>query len=168
MAVLGTTRRSTVLDVSRSALTFLGFTAMIVGILAMHVWMGGHGPSSHGISAQDATPHGAVHPASPTSNLKPVTSHNGSHHLQANDIPATSLDGNAGGWGQGCVGSCGDDGAALGMCLLAVIVVAVLAFLVISGRFVPGSVLLRGPPLIRLRPLMTPVPSLIQLCISRT
>ncbi|MBG6181414.1 hypothetical protein [Arthrobacter sp. CAN_A1] len=165
----GTIRRKAVLDLSRSALTFLWFTAVIIGILAMHVWMGGHGPSTHGVSAQGALAHGAVLSTnSMTSHTESATSTNGSHHVQANDAPAASSEGSAGELVQGCAGSCGNDGAVLGMCLLAVIVVAVLAFLVRSGRFVPGSVLLRGPPLIRLRPLSIPAPSLIQLCISRT
>ncbi|MBG6192314.1 hypothetical protein IWX64_003285 [Arthrobacter sp. CAN_A212] len=165
----GTTRQRIALDLSRSALTFLWFTAMIIGILAMHVWMGGHGSSTHGASAQGASAHGAVlSTSSMTADTEHATSLSGSHHVQANDVPAAPPGESAGELGQGCIGSCGNDGAALGMCLLAVIVVAALAFLVRSGQFVPGSVLLRGPPLIRLRPLSIPVPSLIQLCISRT
>ena len=57
---------------------------------------------------------------------------------------------------------------ALGLCALAFIVVTLLAFLLPAGRLVPGTVLLRGPPLIRLRPLAIPAPCLIRLCISRT
>ncbi|MBE0010242.1 hypothetical protein DXT87_10655 [Arthrobacter sp. AET 35A] len=170
----GAIRQRAVLDLSRSALTFLWFTAMIIGILAMHVWMGGHGTSTHGVSAQGVSAQGAathvvvLSTSSMTSETEPATSMGGSHHVQANDVSAVPPDGGAGEGGQGCVGSCGNDGVALGMCLLAVIVIAVMAFLIRSGRFVPGSVLLRGPPLIWLRPLSIPVPSLIQLCISRT
>lgn len=57
---------------------------------------------------------------------------------------------------------------ALGLCVLAFIVVTLLAFLLPAGRLVPGTVLLRGPPRIRLRPLAIPAPCLIRLCISRT
>lgn len=32
-------------------LTFTGLTAVIVGILAMHVWMGGHGSTTHHVTA---------------------------------------------------------------------------------------------------------------------
>ncbi|WP_165802637.1 hypothetical protein [Arthrobacter sp. Bz4] len=157
------------LDLSRTALTSLGFAAIIVAILAMHVWMGGHGPSTHGASTWNDAADGAVFSASPmTLDTESATAMSGSHHVQANAAPAASTDGNSGESGQGCVVSCGNESAVLGMCLLAIIVVAILGFLVRSGRFVPGSVLLRGPPLIRLRPLSIPVPSVIQLCISRT
>ena len=67
------------------------------------------------------------------------------------------------------IDSCEDDEAmALGLCVLAFIVVTLLAFLLPAGRLVPGTVLLRGPPLILLRPLAIPAPCLIRLCISRT
>ncbi|MHA7275789.1 hypothetical protein ACX80O_04565 [Arthrobacter sp. Hz1] len=167
----GTFGLRTVFALSRTAVTFLGFVAIIVGILAMHVWMGGHGASTHGAPAQGASAHGAALPASSTtSNPGFPTSVSGENRVPANNAHAAYPDGPAGTgeMGEGCGGSCGNDGGVLGMCLLAVIVVAVLAFLLRSGRLVPGSVLLRGPPLIRLRTLSIPAPSLIQLCISRT
>lgn len=164
----GTTRQRAALDLSRSALTFLGFVAIIVGILAMHVWMGGHGSTAHGSPAQSGSAHGTAVAASQTTSDIGSPSSMGAHPVQINDAYVVDFQGSTGDAAQGCVGSCGDDGMALGMCLLAIIVVVGLAFLVRSGRFVPGSVLLRGPPLIRLRPLSIPVPSLIHLCISRT
>ncbi|MBE0010162.1 hypothetical protein DXT87_10200 [Arthrobacter sp. AET 35A] len=165
----GTFRLRAILDLSRTALTFLGFVAIIIGILAMHVWMGGHGPTAHGSPAQSDSVHGAAVAANPTTtDIGSPTSMGGSHQVQTSDSYPVEFQESTGDSVQGCVASCGDEGIALGMCLLAVIVVAALAFLVRSGRLVPGSVLLRGPPLIRLRPLSIPVPSLIQLCISRT
>ncbi|MHA7155590.1 hypothetical protein [Arthrobacter sp. TMN-50] len=167
----GTIGLKVVFDLSRTVLTFLGFVAIIVGILAVHVWMGGHGPSTHGVTARDAPAHGVALSASPaTSTSGSATAMSGSHQVQALAGHAAAAERNTGNGESAplCLGSCGNDGAALGMCLLAVIMVVVLVSLVRSGRLVPGSVLLRGPPLIRLQPLSIPVPSLTQLCISRT
>ena len=151
----GINRTRALLVLPRAVLTFLGLSAVITGILAMHVWMGGHGPTAHG----------AMNPTSPVTTVSefqtPADDH--SHHTGAS---AGSFD--SSGITHGCVGSCGDEGAALGLCVLALIVVTVLAFLLPAGRLVPGAVLLRGPPRILLRPLAIPVPSLIRLCISRT
>ena len=155
---------STLLVLPRAVLKFLGLSAIIVGILAMHVWMEGHGPSAHGSSAHGgAISVSSTTPESSIPSLDPHAETNSSAHFTVSNGDAGN-----GESGHGCVGSCGNDGAALGMCLLAVIVVAVLAFLIRSGQCAPGSVLMRGPPLIRLRPLLIFVPSLIHLCISRT
>lgn len=154
----------------RAVVSFLGISAMIVGILAMHVWMGGHGAGAHGT-------------AGPSTAVATVTSHHSagkSGHVEGppstQDVSGTSHPGiasdasfpDAGAFTHGCAGACGEDGTALGLCVLALIVVTVLAFLLPTGRVVPGAPLLREPPRIVLRPLSIPAPSLIRLCISRT
>ncbi|WP_139186292.1 hypothetical protein [Arthrobacter subterraneus] len=140
------------LAVPHAVVGFLGLVAVIVGILAMHVWMSGHGPTAaHGVHALPAPVTAAVEPAS--------------HHASPAPAPAPGTDP---GPVHGCAGSCEDDAVALGLCVLAFIVVTLLAFLLPMGRMVPGAVLLRGPPLILLRPLAIPVPCLVRLCISRT
>lgn len=164
-AMDGRTRTRTVRTLPSAALTLLGLSAIITGILAMHVWMGGHGPSAHGSPVPGSLTHSSsIYGA----DIGSPTSTGGQHQAQTNTAHATDFQGSTGDPTQGCVASCGDEGVALGMCLLAIIIVGILAFLVGASRLVPGSVLLRGPPLIRLRPLSIPVPSLITLCISRT
>lgn len=176
----GTRTARVILAVPRAVVGFLGLTAVIVGILAMHVWMGGHGPTaahgvhvlpaqaqvavvehvSHRAAAAPASPHQAA-PPSVTAVVEPAAHHAGSAPVLAAGADSGPL--------HGCAGSCEDDDAmALGLCVLAFIVVTLLAFLLPAGRLVPGTVLLRGPPLIRLRPLAIPAPCLIRLCISRT
>ncbi|MFJ6280475.1 hypothetical protein [Arthrobacter subterraneus] len=175
----GTRTARVVLAVPRAVVGFLGLTAVIVGILAMHVWMGGHGPTAaHGVHVLPAqTQVAAV--------VEPVAHHAAPapaalHHSAVASVPAAPQHavtapapvlaaGADSGQVHGCADSCEDDEAmALGLCVLAFIVVTLLAFLLPAGRLVPGTVLLRGPPLIRLRPLAVPAPCLIRLCISRT
>lgn len=89
------------LDLSRTPLTSLRFAAIIVGILAMHVWMGGHASSTHGVAAQGYAAQGAVFSASPTTvdaESAPATS--GSHHVQAKAVPGASTEGSFGESGQ--------------------------------------------------------------------
>lgn len=159
----GTIRIRTFLALPRAVFTLLGLTAIIIGILAMHVWMGGHGPTTahglHTITGPAVTAHQATAPADAGTHAMPKVE----IHAAKSDMAtgtSTSV--------QGCVGHCGDNSAALGLCVLALIVVTVLAFLLPAGRLVPGVAVLRGPPSIRLQPLSIPVPSLIRLCISRT
>lgn len=157
-----TRRRSAraLLAVPRAVVTFVGLCAVIVGILAMHVWMGGHGPAAHG----------AAVPTGPAATLTELhTAADGGHpaheHAQHEGASAGSAD--SSGMEHGCLGHC-EDGAALGLCALALIVVTVLAFLLPAGRVIPWAMLSRGPPRLHLRPLAIPVPSLTRLCISRT
>lgn len=154
------------LALPRAGAIFLGLVAVIVGVLAMHVWMGGHGPG-HGPTAAHG-PHivigtGAMFSESMAPAAGPPTGSGNEADLAAANGSADTSE-----MVQGCGGFCGNDSAALGLCVLAFIVVTILALLIPAGRLVPGTVLLRGPPQIRLRPLSIPVPSLIQLCISRT
>lgn len=146
---------------SRLALTLLGLGAVIIGILAMHVWMSGHGPSAHG----------AVISTSPMTTVNESrTSTAGSHTGPENEAHLAVQQGqiDPGVLIQGCVVSCGIESSALGLCVLAVIVVTGLALLISPSRALPETLLLRGPTLIRLRPQSIQIPSLIHLCISRT
>ncbi|NJC22216.1 hypothetical protein BJ994_001292 [Arthrobacter pigmenti] len=155
-------------ELPRFALTFVGLTAVIVGILAMHVWMGGHGPTAaHGSSAASTS----VMTGLPTSS-------SGSHddgHLHHEDAGFASIDTTTAavadppdsGIAHSCTGPC-VDGMAVGMCVLALLVVTLLSFLLPASRPLPGAVLLRVDRRVRILPLAIPAPSLIRLCISRT
>ncbi|GAB3540320.1 hypothetical protein GCM10027403_29940 [Arthrobacter tecti] len=165
--MLGSRYKTTrLLELPRAALTFAGLTAVIVGILAMHVWMGGHGPTAaHGANAGPAS----VITGFPTSS-------SGWHdegHLHHEDTvlasidPAAVADPSDSGTAYSCTGPC-EDGMAMGVCVLALIVVTLLTFLRPAGRPVPGSALLRCLLRVRVLPLAIPAPSLIRLCISRT
>ncbi|NJC22672.1 hypothetical protein BJ994_001748 [Arthrobacter pigmenti] len=160
----GRTRTRNLLALPRAVFTMLGLTAVIIGILAMHIWMGGHGPTATHGSHPTTGPVIASHQAM-------AAADNGTHTGTAAEthkaIPAVHPGGTVD-LDQGCVGSCGDEGMALGMCMLALIVVTVLAFLLPAYREVSGTAVLRGPPTMSLRALSIPVPSLIRLCISRT
>ena len=150
------------LALPRAGVTLLGLVVLIVGLLAMHAWMGVHGPTAvhrlHPVTGPVATASESMAPALGP----PIGSGNEAHVVALNGNTDSSVT------AQGCEGACGTEGAALGLCVLAFIVIISLAFPVPAGRLVPGTVLLRGPPLIRLRPLSIPVPSLVRLCISRT
>lgn len=157
----GRNRVRALLVLPRAVLTYLGLSAVIAGILAMHIWMGGHGPAAHG----HTVPVGPVPAVAEfrTVNATEHSEHSGSHHSATSPGVADVSES-----AHGCMGSCKDDGAMLGLCVLAMIVVMVLAFLIPAGRLVPGVKLLRCPPRILPRPLSIPTPSLIRLCISRT
>lgn len=159
----GTIRIRTFLALPRAVVTLLGLTAVITGILAMHVWMGGHGPTAvhglHTITGPTVTAHPAATPASADTYSMPRAN----THAAESDVATETSE-----LMQGCVGHCGNDSTSLGLCVLALIAVTILAFLLPAGRLVPGGTVLRGPPLIHLQPLSIPVTSLIRLCISRT
>ncbi|WP_458115643.1 hypothetical protein [Arthrobacter sp. D2-10] len=157
----GTARR--VLAVPRAVLGFIGLTAVLIGLLAMHVWAGGHGPTAvHGlhappvyVSAPEQPPKALEQP--PMALEQPPT---------AAEVPSD----HAGHDGTGPTHSKTphDSTAEMGLCVLAFMVVALLLFLLPAGSVIPGSFLLRGLPLVPLVPQLNPVPSLIRLCISRT
>lgn len=157
----GTARR--VLAVPRAVLGFIGLTAVLIGLLAMHVWAGGHGPTAvHGlhappvyVSAPEQPPKALEQP--PMALEQPPT---------AAEVPSD----HAGHDGTGPTHSKTphDNTAEMGLCVLAFMVVTLLLFLLPAGSVIPGSFLLRGVPLIPLLPQLNPVPSLIRLCISRT
>ena len=133
----------------RTTLLFLSLTAVIVGILAMHVWMGGHG---------------ATHAVGPAVTAAPAT---GVHHqvntpASVSDTAATGMTLNL-----DCADTCGEEIAA-GVCILAFLVVSFGAAIVLRGRLAYGRVRLRGPPpVLQLPRTFVPSLSLVQLCISR-
>lgn len=159
----GTIRTRAILALPRAVFTLLGVTAVIVGILAMHVWMGGHGTiAAHGLHAVT----GQMEPSHRTIASTGADTHaSAPAKMHEAASPATT---DIGELVSGCAEHCGNDNTALGLCVLALIVVTVVAFLFPAGRLIPGAIVLRGPPSIQLRPLAIPVPSLIRLCISRT
>lgn len=177
-------------------LTFTGLTAIIVGILAMHVWMGGHGPTTHHVAASTTTstvstvstagddPGHAV--GSPGHNhdgagftvegaLTPVAAITAVDAIQAaaTDVSvalvssATSGGAVDGGMLVGCGGDCADE-MMLGMCVLAMIVAGIAWLPTPAGRALLSAVVRRGPPVLARVSRPVPAPSLTQLCISRT
>ncbi|WP_299169080.1 hypothetical protein [uncultured Arthrobacter sp.] len=134
----------------RTALLFLSLTAVIVGILAMHVWMGGHG-ATHAVGpAVTAAPATAVH-------------HQAITPASASDTadPGMTLNLN-------CADTCGEEIAA-GVCILAFLVVSFATAIVLRSRLAYGRVRLRGPPpVVQLPRTFVPSLTLVQLCISRT
>lgn len=135
----------------RKVFLLLSLTAVIVGILAMHVWMGGHGGS---------------HAAGPALSTPPVTA----VHHQGTTTPAPALDTADSGLilNLDCADTCGEEIAA-GVCILAFVVVSFAAAVALRSRLVYGHVRLRGPPpVVQLPRTFVPSLKLVQLCISRT
>ncbi|WP_104180062.1 hypothetical protein [Arthrobacter sp. B0490] len=162
-----------------SVLAFAGLTAVIVGILAMHVWMGGHG-SSHHVAAPTSTttsthPGAEAHVAAGSTPGTQQGDETGHAHAQ----PATAVIAAgtatvdaassivAEGGSVGCGGDCADE-MVLGACALAMIVVGVAGLLTPAGRALLSILGRRGPPAPPRASRPAPAPSLIRLCISRT
>lgn len=159
-------------------LSFVGLTAVIVGILAMHVWMGGHGATTHhsagtptvsittvssaNIDSASATVASAVASA--------VSADHAHDHSATQLLPAlTQLAGDH--TDQGVLAGCGADCAdemALSMCVLVMVLVGIAWLLTPTGRALTSSLRRRGPPLTYWAFRPAPTPSLTQLCISRT
>lgn len=157
-----------------SVFVFVGLTAVIVGILAMHVWMGGHGSTSHHVAAPTTSTqvsdeaghvHADGHARTVTAALAAVTPTGGSaldttsHAASGSDV--------AGGALAGCGGDCAEE-TMLGLCVLAMIVAGIAVLLTPTGRALLSSLSWRGPPVLFQVSRPAPSPSLIQLCISRT
>ena len=176
------TRRFTLLRVPVASLlpallSFIGLTAVIVGILAMHVWMGGHGATTHHSAGTPTLRITTVSSAHAHSASTTVLS-GGSSALPASDthdqsvtqlLPVvTQLAGDH--TDQGMLTGCGGDCAemALGMCVLALVLVGIAWLLTPTGRALTFSLLRRGPPVVYWASRPAPTPSLTQLCISRT
>jgi hypothetical protein len=155
-------------------ISFVGLTAVIVGILAMHVWMGGHGATTH---------HSAGTPTAGITTVSPANVHPGSAAMSSavssghtHDPSVTqllpALTQPAGDHtDQGVLIGCGEDCAdemALSMCVLALVLVGIAWLLTPTGRALTFSLLRRGPPVVRWASRPAPTPSLTQLCISRT
>ncbi|MHA7239286.1 hypothetical protein [Arthrobacter sp. TMS1-12-1] len=167
---------------------FVGLTAVIVGILAMHVGMGGHGSTSHHVAAPTPGTTTGILPGAGTDIAAGHTADahagGGTGHVHAlstammaaetavgptalnaaDTAPAAAPEG---GVPFGCTGDCAD-GMMLGMCALAMIAVGIAGLLTPGGRAllsVPGG---RAPPALARMSRPAPAPSLTQLCISRT
>lgn len=158
-----------------SLLALVGLTSIIVGILAMHVWMGGHGSAFH--HAAGPTTAGTTSSSSSTSRT-PVVGVAGHSHTEGEGHPAAVAvvlaavteggDGAAdGSLLAGCGGVCTDE-MMLGMCVLAMIVVGIIGLLIPAGRALLSTSGRRGPPVLSWVSRPAPAPSLTRLCISRT
>jgi hypothetical protein len=166
-------------------LSFIGLTAVIVGILAMHVWMGGHGATTHHsaspttfsstLGSTDARTASAATPADHTADETPVShATTSSGHAHAGPaaqvlaaITASAGDSSDHSVAAGC-GENGEDEMALSMCVLAMVLVGVAWLLTPTGRGLMSSLIRRGPPLTYWVSRPAPTPSLTHLCISRT
>ncbi|WP_461169392.1 hypothetical protein [Arthrobacter sp. Z1-15] len=139
----------------RAVLSLLGLSAVIAGLLTMHIWVGGFGASSH---------HGTV--AVGGTAAGPAAAPPGTGHLPA---PAALIGAAAADHDSmpGCAGSCADE-AAFGMCMLALVIMGAFALRTPSGCAPAFSLANRGPPALPRAFRPAPCPSLTQLCISRT
>lgn len=178
-------------------LTFTGLTAIIVGILAMHVWMGGHGSTTHHaatvtaistpaestatmtVAAADFTAvhtveaPGHAHDGGVDSTMAGALAEVAAVHAAATNIALTTMSGATsdtavdGGILAGCGGDCAEH-SMLGMCVLAMIVAGIAWLLTPVGRALLTTVVRRGPPVLVWASRPAPAPSLTRLCISRT
>jgi hypothetical protein len=141
---------------ARTVALLLGLTAVIVGILGMHVWMGAHNTVGHGS-------HPAVTAAAPAA-LTPA-----GHQDPAPGVQAMTAGTETGPAAAHCAGPCGDSQMAAGMCVLALMVVSIAGLLGLKPGLLASAAGLRGPPRILPRALVfLQPPSLVQLSISRT
>ncbi|RJT96606.1 hypothetical protein D6T65_15865 [Arthrobacter frigidicola] len=156
--------RGSALVLPRAVLTFFGLSAVIAGILAMHVWTGGHGHAGHTTAGGPAATVTASLTGSPGVG-------SGEHHL---DGPSSAhAHASVGLLSEtapvmDCGSPCDAGDVMTGMCELALIVINVLGLLVLRGTNLPGTVQRRGPPALSKISLPARAPSLTQLCISRT
>ncbi|MBG6224091.1 hypothetical protein IWX63_000646 [Arthrobacter sp. CAN_A2] len=165
-----------------SVVAFLGLTAVIVGILAMHVWMGGHGSTSHHVGAPVTSTTTSTHSVDGTGQGRTIlhdrtttaviaamatvetTVLDAASHAASTTVTKAVPDG---GGSVGCGGDCADE-MMVGLCVLAMIVVGIAGLLTPAGRALLSAVGRRGPPALSRMSRPAPTPSLTQLCISRT
>ncbi|WP_155850067.1 hypothetical protein [Arthrobacter sp. H41] len=171
-------RRSAVREavvVPRAVLTLLGLTFVIAGILAMHVWMGGHGSTSHHLADPPAASSVAALTTAAHADAIPHA-HSGGPAVQFSANPtqtvvaAITLAGASVEHTMAavCAGGCDADGMSLGMCVLALILMGALLLSTPVGRALATTLLRRGPPAVSWKFRPAPTPSLTYLCISRT
>lgn len=165
-----------------SVVAFVGLTAVIVGILAMHVWMGGHGATSHHVAAPAAGTTTSTHPVDRSGHggttlhaqtttavvaamaTVEATTLDAASHAASNTVTKAVPDG---GGLVGCGGDCADE-MMVGLCVLAMIVVGIAGLLTPAGRALLSTSGRRGPPTLSWVSRPAPTPSLTRLCISRT
>lgn len=147
------TRLPGVTPLQRPFLLILSLAALITGILAMHVWMGGHGSTRHQVSAAPAAQLISETAAGPQNAGTLAEGHG--HSADASPT--------------GCADTCGENNLLTGMCMLALVLIGFLGLHLLLTRAVQFFGQTRAPPRITLHistPRMTP--SLTQLSISRT
>lgn len=132
----------------------LGLSAVIVGILGMHILYGSHN-----------SPHPAGQAATVMAAADPLPHHPGGHP------PAAAADRfDAAAQAADCAGPCGDGHGLMGAACILMVVVAGFSALFLARRLLlTGRHSRRGPPPLPapVRPVFRP-PSLVQLSISRT
>lgn len=157
-------------------LSLIGLTAVIIGILAMHVWMGGHGATAHpgtGSASTSTAAHAvAGNTAAGTDAIDeaPASSAAGAPEHPV-DVTLAALTASGAHGDQTVLVGCGTDCSGemtLSMCVLALVLVGIAWLLTPTGRALAFPLLRRGPPLAHRTSRTVPTPSLTQLCISRT
>jgi hypothetical protein len=152
-------------------ISFVGLTAMIVGIL-------GHGATTHHsagtptvgittVSPADAHPASAAVSSVVTSAISASHTHDPSVTQLLPALTQPAGDHTDQGVLIGCGADCADE-MALSMCVLALVLAGIAWLLTPTGRALTFSLLRRGPPVMRLASRPAPTPSLTRLCISRT
>ncbi|MFJ6001011.1 hypothetical protein [Arthrobacter sp. NPDC092385] len=159
-----------------SLLALAGLTAIMTGILAMHVWLGGHGSTSHHLAAPTTTSNSAAvsGAAEPHASTGPGHVHEAGRHRATAVAPVTAtassaaaMDASSAAPSTPCGGGCVDE-MMLGMCVLAMVVVGIAGLPVPAGRALLSTTCRRGPPALSRTTRPAPPPSLTRLCISRT
>lgn len=136
---------------SLPVLLVLALAALITGILAMHVWMGGHGAAGNHVPS---TTVGQVASETPA----------GSH-----GAPETSTSHTNGSASDGCGDTCGENSLMTGICVIALMAIGSLWLYLRRTRIVPFAGQSRAPPVLTERTCVSRItPSLTQLSISRT
>ena len=165
---------------ARAFLSLLGLTAVIAGILAMHVWMGAHGSmTDDGASSASMTTMAghsdapaAVASASTPDALEPALELARVHAADmAADMGAAGMSALSGSMEDGMLAGCGEDCSdemAIGTCVLALIAAGIAGLLTPIGRALVSSLIRRGPPALQWESRPLSAPSLTHLCISRT
>ncbi|MFT4470841.1 DUF6153 family protein [Arthrobacter sulfonylureivorans] len=149
--VTGRSRPVTVASCARKWALLLGLTAIIAGILGMHIWIGSHNPGNAASAAAVAAAPETGHDHHPGTGTSVMTDQG---------APGTAV--------MSCAG-CGDHEMAASMCMLALFMVGAAGLIKPASGVLFSAAGLRGPPGIfpaHTAPLQPP--SLIQLSISRT
>lgn len=143
-----------IMTLPRPITLLLGLAAVIAGILAMHVWTGGHGTTSHHITksaghAVSATEHGS---ATAGNTADPS-------HSTTTGSPIVTV----------CGETCSGDGLVMSLCVLALMVMSFLGLkLPREGVLIFGSHRRTPLRICAVKSIPPLAPSLTQLSISRT
>ncbi len=141
-------------SLSRPVLLVLALAALITGILAMHVWVGGHGATSHHVSTSPAVQLGSEAAPEGLQNAGTLV-----------EVPGHSADASP----AGCADTCGENSLMTGICVIALMAIGSLWLYLRRTRIVPFAGQSRAPPVLTERTCVSRItPSLTQLSISRT